>query len=253
MSDPAELSSRLQYAASIVRAAADEVAALASPPLPPPPPASGGVDLSRWKLTIPETKDGKVVEIRPPALATYSSKYFDRLPDGSLRFRCWHGGGTTSGSSNPRSELRERVGDDPEGYWAAGKGRHVMEFSGQVNRLTKVKPHVVLGQVHDEDDDVCVWRVEADKLWLTRGDDPHGYLVDSAFQLGKPYTCRYEINAGNYAFFYNGQKVPYTLRATAKSYFRAGNYLQSNPKTAPSESTTEYSEVILTAVRVEHS
>ena len=26
----------------------------------------------------------------------------------------WHGGGTTKGSLNPRSELRERFDDDPE-------------------------------------------------------------------------------------------------------------------------------------------
>ena len=231
----------------------DELLAALAGTAPDPKPAPDGVDLARWKLTIPETKDGKVVEIRPPALATYSSKYFEKLPDGSLRFRVWHGGGTTANSSNPRSELRERYNDDPEGYWVAGKGRHSMEFTGQVNRLTKVKPHLVIGQVHDDADDVVVWRVEADKLWLTKGDDPHGYLVDPAFQLGKPYTCRYDIVDGTYSFTYNGQRVPYTLRSTAKSYFKVGAYAQTNPKTAPTESTDEYAEVILRSVTVTHS
>ena len=221
-------------------------------PTPAPPPSAGGVDLSRWKLTLPVVVAGKVQEILPPALSIYQDKYFARV-DGGWRFRVWHGGGTTSGSSNPRSELRERVGDDPEGYWQARKGRHVMEWSGQVNRLTKVKPHVVIAQVHSDVDDVCVWRVEADKLWLTDGDDPHGFLVDAAFQLGKHYTCRYEIVNGDYQFFYNGVRLDYPLRSTAKSYFKCGLYLQSNPKTAPSESIDEYAEVLLASVRVEHS
>lgn len=241
-------------AAAMRDAVADTVAALGhSTESPAPVPSPTGIDLSRWKLTLPVVVDGKVQEIRPPALGIYSDKYFTKLPDGSYRFRVWHGGGTTSGSSNPRSELRERVGDDPEGYWQAGKGRHVMEFSGQVSRLTKVKPHVVVGQVHSDADDVCVWRVEGDKLWLTKGDDPHGYLVDGAFQIGKPYTCRYEIIDGAYAFFYNGVRLPYTLKSSAKSYFKVGNYLQSHPKTAPTESTDEYAEVVLTSVKVEHS
>jgi alginate lyase len=246
-----------------LRAAFDELrdatlAALGRPATPgddepPPPKPAGGVDLSQWKLTIPETKDGKVVEIRPPALATYSSRYFENLGNGlGYRFRCWHGGDTTQNSKNPRSELRERYNNDPEGYWTAGKGRHTMEFTGQVNRLTKVKPHLVIGQVHDDEDDVCVWRVEADKLWLTKGDDPHGFLVDGNFQLGKPYTCRYEIRDGVYAFLYNGTRLDYTLKSTAKSYFKVGDYLQSNPKTAPSESTDEYAEVILRSVTVTH-
>lgn len=244
-------------AAALRAAVEDTVAALghtdpATPPPPAPPPASG-IDLTRWKLTLPVVVGGKVQEIRPPALSVYQDKYFTRLPGGGYRFRCWHGGGTTSGSSNPRSELREKVGDDPEGYWQPGKGRHVMEFSGQVNRLTKVKPHVVIGQVHDKGDDVCVWRVEADKLWLTKGNEPHGFLVDGAFQLGKPYTCRYEIVDGAYSFTYNGQKVNYALKSTAPSYFKVGNYLQSNPEKAPGESTDEYAEVLLSSVRVEHS
>ena len=129
-----------------------------------------------------------------------------------------------------------------------------MEFTGQVNRLTKVKPHLVIGQVHDDADDVVVWRVEGAKLWLTRGDDPHGFLVDSAFQLGKPYTCRYEIVDGNYNFYYNGHHISdYTLRSTAKSYFKVGNYQQSNPKTAPAQTTDEYAEVIVRSVTVTHS
>ena len=169
-------------------------------------------------------------------------------------FRAYHGGGTTTNSSNPRSELRERYNNDPEGYWDASKGTHEMEVVGQVNRLTKVKPHVVIAQIHDSADDTVVWRVEGNKLWLTDGDNTHGFLVDGDFSLGKKYTLKYRVsNGGTYEFWYNGQKVNYTKKFPAASYFKAGNYLQSNPKSAPSESTSEYAEVVIYKVTVKHS
>jgi len=226
---------------------------------PPPPPPSTSVkypaDISGpdWKVTIPVVSGGKVVEIKPPDYLTYSDKYFFLNPEKTgIVFRVWHGGGTTSGSSNPRSELRERFGDDPEGYWNAGSGTHTMEVVGQVNRLTKVKPHVVIGQVHDDADDVSVWRVEGNQLWLTKGDTTHGFLVDGNFQLGKRYTIKYVITNGKYEYYYNGSKVNFTLSNSNKSYFKAGNYLQSNPESAPSESTSEYSEVVIYSVKVTH-
>jgi hypothetical protein len=229
-------------------------------PNPNPNPPSGNAQYPAdivgkdWKVTLPVVEDGKVVEIKPPEFDTYTDKYFhlNDTKDGVI-FDCWHGGGTTSNSSNPRSELRERYNDDPEGYWNAGSGTHTMEVVGQVNRLTKVKPHVVIAQVHDADDDVSVWRVEGNQLWLTNGDETHGHLVDDNFQLNKKYTVKYVITNGNYEYFYNGTKVDFTLSNSKESYFKAGNYLQSNPESAPDESSDEYSEVVIYSVKVTHS
>lgn len=244
-------------AAAMRAAVADTVAALGPKPAAPAP-AAPGVDLARWKLTIPELgADGKIREIKPPALATYSSRYFERLPDGALRFRCWHGGATTKRSSNPRSELRERVGDDPEGYWPLRSGRHVLEVVGQINRNTKVKPHVVASQIHaksEKYDDVTVWRIEGPKLWITRGNTTHGHLVDDALPYGKPYTLRTEVADGKIRFAYNGRTVPFELDAPDDdAYFKAGLYLNSNPETAPGESTEEYAEVVVYNAKVSHS
>lgn len=223
------------------------------PPAATPPPAAG-VDLARWKLTIPERSDGRVVEIRPPALAGYTSRYFERLDGGALRLRVWHGGDTTAHSANPRTELRERVGDDPEGYWPLGSGRHSMTVEGQVNRLTKVRPHVVLHQCHDRGDDTTVWRLEGTKLYITDGDNTHAHLVTDTLALGARYSLTTEFDAGTIRYRFNGDLVPFELAApNGEGYWKCGAYLQSNPKTAPSESTAEYAEVELHSVTVSHS
>jgi Alginate lyase len=208
-----------------------------------------------WKVTIPTSTNGKVDEVKPPAFATYSSKFFELTPakDGIV-FRVWHGGDTTQSSKNPRSELRERWDNDPEGYWNAASGRHTLTIEGQVNRLTKVKPHVVLGQYHNEADDVWVWRLEGDKLYITNYNETHAFLVDGNYRLGTRYKLEAVMQDGVTTFRYNGQPVAYTAKATKSTgYFKAGNYLQSNPSTAPSESTSEYAEVVLYAVAVSHS
>lgn len=252
---PAELAAQL-------RALADQVAALdtsAGGDTPAPGGARYPADVANlrpWKLTLPISSGGKVVEIRQPQLATYTDKYFGLTDAGDgIRFRCWHGGATTSGSSNPRSELREMNADgSDERQWSWKSGKHTIELAGQVNRLTKVKPHVVVLQIHGKDDDVTVARVEGNKLYLTKGDDTHAYVVDDNFQLGKRYTIKFEVATGKCSFWYNGVKLPYTVSSSdAASYFKAGCYAQTNPKSAPSESPDEWAEVVLYSVAVTHS
>jgi len=213
---------------------------------------SGGLDLSRWYLTLPTGKPGAPDTVKQPQLATYSSKFFEATPEGRV-CRVWHGGVTTKGSANPRSELRECNPDGSLAKWSTTKGRHAMEVELQVNRLTKVKPDLVIGQIHGADDDVTVFRVEGSKLWITKGDEPHGHLLDDQFALGKPCRIGFVATGGVISYTYNGAQVPFTLKVKdSGSYFKTGAYLQSNPKTAPTESTTEYAEVLLRSVRVTH-
>jgi hypothetical protein len=196
------------------------------------------------------------MEIEQPTLATYDSKYFLLTDDhtGAV-FRVWHGGATTSGSKNPRSELREQTLDGlAHAAWSCVSGRHRLVVEGQVNRLTKVRPHLVIGQIHSATDDVTVFRVEADKLWITNGDNPHGYLLDPAFATGKRYKIGFDVSGGVVSFLYNDKVVPYTVNSSSTSnYFKCGAYLQSNPTSAPSESTDEFAEVVITSVAVTHS
>jgi hypothetical protein len=53
---------------------------------------------------------------------------------------------------------------------------------------------------------------------------------------------------------FTGDLVPFTLSSSASTgYFTAGNYLQSNPTSAPGESASEFSEVEILALEVTHS
>lgn len=208
-----------------------------------------------WYLTLPTGTQGSPDTVKQPALATYSSKYCEltEARDGVV-FRAWHGGVTTSGSPNPRSELRETDPDGSLAKWSAAKGRHSITVEGQVNRLTKVRPHVVVAQIHGASDDVTVARVEGDQLWLTDGDNTHGYLLDDAFTLGTRYSIGIDVDGGIITYRYNGKLVPYTLTSSdAGCYYKTGCYLQSNPKSAPGESTSEFAEVVLYSATVTHT
>jgi hypothetical protein len=209
-----------------------------------------------WYLTIPEKgPKGYAAEIHQPELAQYASKYFALTPAGDgMIFRVWHGGVTTSGSPNPRSELRECNADGSLASWSAAKGRHRMVVEGQVNRLTKVKPDCVLAQIHGRDDDVSVWRLEGSKLWITDGNNNHAYLVDPALKLGQRYSIGFDVANGVISYLYNGNALPLTLKSVdVGGYFKCGAYGQTNPTSAPTEVTTEYDEVVVYSVAVTHA
>lgn len=229
-------------------------------PNPNPTPAypAAVLDLKLWKLTLPVKGSGSgPLEILQPALATYkhdSYFYLNAVKNGVI-FRVNHGGHTTSGSSNPRTELREMAGDGTkQASWSSTSGTHKMTIKQKINRLTKVKPHVVVGQIHDANDDVTVFRLEGKSLWITDGNTAHGRLLTDNYQLGTIFTVGFEVSGGVVKYYYNDQLVPYSQKKSfSGAYFKAGNYLQSNPLTAPSESTSEYSEVEILDVQVAHS
>jgi len=227
-------------------------------PAPPTPPTSapaparypnerfvaGGT--SDWKLTLPTSTDGKVDEVKPPAIDTYSSKYFELAAAGDgVIYRVWHGGDTTRRSSNPRSERRQRWDDDPEGYLDPAEHGAQLYLRKRVNRLTEVRPHVVTFQWHDGRNDVFVLRHEGRNVYVTAGNDTHAYRITDAYELGQIYELEVAIaKGGAVTLRWNGQLLPYRPKQlTAPGYFREGAYLQSNPTTAPSGSSSEYCEV----------
>jgi hypothetical protein len=214
-------------------------------PTPAPQPAP---------TPTPATKPGKPTGLACQ-LAQYASKYFALTPAGDgMIFRVWHGGVTTSGSPNPRSELRECNADGSLASWSAAKGRHRMVVEGQVNRLTKVKPDCVLAQIHGRDDDVSVWRLEGSKLWITDGNNNNAYLVDPALKLGQRYSIGFDVANGVISYLYNGNALPLTLKSVdVGGYFKCGAYGQTNPTSAPTEVTTEYDEVVVYSVAVTHA
>lgn len=79
-------------------------------------------NLTSWGLQLPISNGkGGVAQVLQPALKTYTSAYFFTDPtDNGMTFWCPENGATTSGSSFPRSELREEVDFD------LSPGRHVL-------------------------------------------------------------------------------------------------------------------------------
>src|SRR5215510_10953614 len=97
-------------------------------PLDPNKPPGGNFNLTNWYLGLPVDSsggtNGNSASIPASQLVTgYSNAlYFYTGPDGSMVFWAFVTGATTSGSSYPRSELREQIssGSNNSNWFAFG-------------------------------------------------------------------------------------------------------------------------------------
>lgn len=213
------------------------------------------------KLTLPvdgPDSGGEADEIVPPRLDTYTSKYCRTASDNtSILHSVWHGGATTSGSLNPRSEWRETHRSGALRYWDGRTGEHSLYLPGlSINRLTPVKPHAVLAQMHNGSDDVTVLRAEGVKnsddkltnnikLFVTDGDEKVLHIDTVPFT--RRFGFGFDVRNGRIYYLLNGKPVlkdgkQFYLPATDDLYFKWGLYLQSNPKTAPSELRSSFAQ-----------
>ena len=159
-------------------------------------------DLRYWKLTTPvdgSDSGGTADEVKQPALKTLDGEdYFDRLSNPTrLLFRARVDGATTSGSSFPRSELREMTQDGQynRAAWSSKCGVHTMTIeqaiTHQPERDNGDDP-VVAGQIHDGgvdggQGDVIMVRLEGSRLFVEG--DGHDYgTLDSSYGLSEKFT-----------------------------------------------------------------
>jgi hypothetical protein len=100
-------------------------------------------NLTTFGLQLPLSNGkGGVTQILQPALNSYRSAYFYTDPkDQSMVFWCPENGATTSGSSFPRSELREEIDFDLS-------GRHVINATVAVAAANSTTASVTIGQAH---------------------------------------------------------------------------------------------------------
>jgi hypothetical protein len=217
------------------------------------------LNLTNWKLTLP--LDGPdsgtdADEIKQPQLATYSlDPYFvNNSTNTGVQFRAHTGGATTSGSGYPRSELREMTSNGTvNASWSSGSGTHTMEIDQAITHLPVVKPHIVAGQIHDASDDVIVFRLEGQKLFIDiNGTD--GPTLNSAYVLGTRFKVKFVVSGNQTKCYYN-DVLKYTLsKSYSGAYFKAGAYTQSSctGTPGPSESCSAYGEVVIYNVTVTH-
>ena len=217
------------------------------------------LDLRNWKLTLPADSDGnaKADEITQPALATYASDaYFhiNNTNDGVI-FTAPVGGATTSGSSYPRSELREMTNNGADqASWDSTTGSHSMTIRQAITHLPATKQHVVAGQIHDANDDVIMVRLENKRLFIESNGDEIGLLTDN-YVLGTEMTITITATAAGIAVNYqsSGRSAALQFGNLKGSgwYFKAGCYTQSNPTTG--DDPTDYGQVIIYDLSVAHT
>ena len=163
--------------------------------------------------------------------------------------------GTTKNSSYIRSELRERTEDgDSDIYWTT-EGKHVVYVKQAITHLPIVKPHLVATQIHgnkdDGIDDAMVLRLEEEHLFLSfNGGKLHDHVtVKTDYKLGTMHEVIFEVIDGKHYVYYSedgglnaayqsGNADQYLVKDGSndyvmdldydQSYFKVGNYTQSN-------------------------
>lgn len=226
---------------------------------PPTNPPGGDVpakvlDLTNWKVTLPIGSNEKPTEIKQPALATYSHDPYFKVAGNGVQFRAPVNGVTTSGSSYPRAELREMTGNGTQNAaWSSTSGTHTLTVKEAFVKLPAVKPHLVGAQIHGGDDDVTVFRLEGTKLYITNGDDPHYKLVTGDYVLGTPFEAKFVVSGGQIKAYYNGVLQTTLKKSLSGAYFKAGAYTQANCEKSSPCSTSNYGEVHIFGLSVQHS
>jgi len=194
-------------------------------------------NLSTFDLQLPVAASGGGVEVikSKDLVNGYSSQYFYTDPnDFSMVFYCPENGAHTSGSTFPRSELRQ----NPDFTLKAG-GRHVLNVTIAVTETT-AKKSITIGQAHiDGLSGHCSIFVE---LEWTNGDivshlrDKNcgsvSEIIGKGYALGDKVTYSIVVyGATTIVSTDRGSMKPYTyswLPVSTPVYFKAGNYLQDS-------------------------
>jgi len=218
-------------------------------------PPAAVIDLSEWKLTLPVgDADGDALEVRQPALTEYQlPPYFSTSEDcSSVVFRAPVSAATTTGSTYPRSELREMTGSGAAAAWSSGTGVHVLRVDMAFTRLPNDKPHVVGMQIHDANDDIIVFRLEGSSLWLTNGDETHWALVTDQYRLGTRFRGGFEVAGGHVKAFYNDSLIGTLTSDFEGAYFKVGAYTQANCTRSAPCSESNHGETRVYGIELDH-
>lgn len=214
------------------------------------------LNLTNWKVTLPIGSQGKPTEVKPPALATYDLPPWFQVAPGcaGVQFRAPVNAVTTSGSTNPRSELREMTaGGEDEAAWSSTEGTHTMVISQAITRLPTRRPYVVAGQVHNATDDLSVFRLEGTKLYITNGNNLHHQLVTARYRLGTRFEAKFVVSGGEIKVFYNGFLKTTIANNFVGAYFKAGAYPQANCTNSSPCDESNFGEVVIYNLTVTHS
>lgn len=217
------------------------------------------LNLTNWKITLPIGSPEHPTEIAQPKLSTYSlDPWFTIMSEqNAVRFRAAVKGVTTDGSKYPRSELREMVSSGREkAKWSSKEGVHILFLDQAITAVPKNKQDVVAGQIHDNNKDIIVIRLDYPNLHI-RVDGKNVHTLDPRYTLGKRFTIKFMVSDGRTEVYYNNSVAPvYTHTGNySNAYFKAGVYTQSNCEKESSLSLcneNNYGEVVIYQIIVTH-
>ncbi len=220
------------------------------------------INLSCWKITLPiEELDGSrlPMTIEQPDLSNFSlSPWFEvNKEENGVIFRAPVNAPTTKNSDYPRSELREtECGKKENTFWSSTKGIHTMYLDQAITAIPKKKADVVVGQIHGDDDDIVVIRLEDKKLFVARSKS-NLCTLDENYSLGKRFNIKFVVKDGIINIYYNNNQQPscFLEKNVSKAYFKAGIYTQSNCETEGNSTlcnSENYGEVIIYEISVTH-
>jgi hypothetical protein len=190
------------------------------------------IDLRPWKLTTPFGKEDHPTEIKQPGLNRYADSRCFFVRGDAVVFRVTGSGVTTSGSSYPRTELREMDGSD-KASWSTRD-----PFNLEAEYMVKGNAKVVIAQIHDADDDLVMVSVEGSKVVaeFSKGKGKGSEKVTiGTVGLGTWFTASIGADDGAVWVKLNGQIKVKRTRSRSGCYAKAGAYLQSDKSTAWAE------------------
>lgn len=223
--------------------------------LDPALPPGGNFDLSHWYLGLPDAGSSS---IQPSALeAGYTSEWFYTGADGAMVFWAPVTGGTTSGSSYPRSELRELIAgvDNSTGINWNALGSHVMTAQCRVLQVPSTGK-VIIGQIHGGSTPLCKIYYSSGTLYTRVHTQPTGGTENQygfgTSALNTPINYELRVVDGVLTMTINGTThvfdfVTGSNWGGAEFYFKAGSYCQDN--VGPSD---EGARVAFYALNVNH-
>lgn len=169
-----------------------------------------------------------------------NTSFFYTAPDGAMTFYCPTKGGTTRGSSYPRSELRELIDPADDNINWTGNGTHILNARCIVSQLPGTKK-VIIGQIHGFAPNARPLvklqfndgKVEA----LVKADGNRDTeLSFTRVGLNQPVTYEIKVVDGLLSVSVNGSNRTVNFFQSNAGwkintfYFKAGNYCQDNSK-----------------------
>ncbi|MEQ9304733.1 MAG: polysaccharide lyase family 7 protein, partial [Marinoscillum sp.] len=207
---------------------------------------------NQWKITYPDGEEDKTL------CGEANNEYFyvDNSENAIVFFApIRSNNGSTPNSDYIRSELRER---EPDGsvdiYWTT-EGSHMIYVKQAITHLPINKSHLVATQIHgnksDGIDDAMVMRLENSHLFLSfnGGDLRSDLTIKTDYTLGDVHEVIFLVVDGLHYCYYsedgnllnaynNGNASSYLVKDGSndyvmdlnydQSYFKVGNYTQSN-------------------------